>query len=73
MNWKPWLRMLAAALITGAVHGLTGMVAAVSLDPAHGFNLQDGLRPTLQLALASGVLGGLMSAGTFLMKSPLPE
>lgn len=58
-----WLHGLFAAFIGGGANAL----AAAIIDPA-AFNIHEGLRKLLSLALASGMI----SAAMYLKQSPLP-
>lgn len=60
---EPWLKGLLAACIGGAANAGT----IVLVDPEH-FNLQEGIRSLLKVA----IVGAVVSVLGYLKKSPLP-
>lgn len=63
MDWKKWLKGLAAAVIGGVANTVTVMI----VDPV-AFNLSD-IGKLLQVAAVSAIV----SAGLYLKQSPLPS
>lgn len=70
-NVKIWLHSLVAALISGGCGGIVNGFAAIGIKP-EVFNLQSGIRPTLELSLAAFILNAILGVAFFLKQSPLP-
>ena len=71
-SWKPWLKGLAAAVISGAANGIVTGFAAIGIDPNH-FNLQSGLGSTLELGAVSAAISAVLGLALYLRQSPLPR
>ena len=67
-----WAKGLLAAAIAGAANGVITGFAAVGIDPGH-FNLQAGLKPTLEIAGVSAIMSALIGVAAYLKQSPLPS
>lgn len=70
--WRPWVRGLLTAVITGIAHGAIGALTAAGIQPDQ-FNLSMGLHSLLKMFFATGVASGLISLFLFLQKTPIPE
>lgn len=64
MNWRMWVRGLAAAVINAGASSVT----VVIVDP-HNFNLDAGLGKLLSVMAVSATVG----AALYLKEHPLPE
>lgn len=63
LNWGRWIYTILSAGINGSSVGIVVMIA----DPA-SFNLNEGLRRTITVAVVSGVV----AIANVLQRSPLP-
>lgn len=72
-NWQSWLRALIAAVVSGFAHGVAAVLPASLIAPG-AFNAQSasGVGNLLLLAGTAGLIGGVISATTYLMQSPVP-
>lgn len=64
MQWKTWLMGIGSAFIGSAANSVTLII----LDPLT-FNLQEGLKRVLTVAVVSGIL----AVAFYLKESPLPK
>jgi len=70
--WEIWLKRIAAAGIASGANGIITGFTAVGIDPAH-FNLQAGLRSTLEIGRVSALLSSIIGIAAYLKQSPLPQ
>lgn len=64
MNKKVWIKGLISATISGSAASIGTMIAA-----PQDFNLTNGLKRLLMVALVSGIIG----AANYLKQSPIPD
>lgn len=67
-----WLRGLLAAFIGGGASAVASGFIAVAQTPAQ-YNFHDGVDNLLRMIGGTFIVTGILTAASYLQKSPLPE
>jgi hypothetical protein len=72
MDWRIWVKGIAAAAISGGANGIVTGFAAIGIDPNH-FNLASGLHDTMAIGGVSAAISAVLGVALYLRQSPIPN